>query len=938
MKLRLSRFCVLLIGLMGPIGVAPIEAAVEESPPGQDQAPQLAEIIVTGTRLKLAAEDAPVPVIVLTSRDIERDGEDSIAKVLESLPMNTGSPLNTSTDNGFGAARVNLRGLGSERTLVLVNGRRFPNGGLGGDASVDLNMLPVSLVERVEVLANGASAVHGSDAIGGVVNAVMRPRGDGVSTSWRITDQGDGEILSASAGLEFDAFGFEWGLAVDYVHQEGITAASRDYSERPLIIGDREGTLVYAGQLGIPDGLFDVPDGNALGLEPGLYMRIPGSAGQAASDYRPFTRDDAYNQSQYNYSQMPNERGSVWLLGSRHFGESQRFFLEAFFHRRESSAQGTPDQYLTTSDPSPTLEDGTPIIPASNFYNPFGVDVPFATRRFVERGERHGTQEIDAWRAVAGIQGKLGGWNWNVAAGIAESESMSRQVGGFASSRFITALGPSGRDASGQVVCGEPDPLTGIVPVANVIAGCVPLDIFNGAGTITQDQLDYMSPRPLVNSGTNDQRIAEIVFNGTWGSILDRDLQWVYGGEYRRESGSFVEDPLRRLGFDGLGYPKIAEASFEVAELFAEAQIPLLHDRRGILDSAVTFGARWSDFSSFGGNLSWEAGLVWQPIAPVRLRATYATAFRAPSLFELYENQTIAAEGGFDPCGNDPTPEQQENCAANGVPSGAYIQGEDEFAVIRGGNPDLDPETGDSFGVGATYLPAWAPGLTFSLDYYDIELTGQIGAGDVELQLADCADTGRTSSCDTILRAADGSLLAVVAANQNLARRRTSGIDFGVGWKSSMHFGELGAGLLATYLERWEEKPYAGGPTFEHAGTTHVGALPRWRATGHIDWSRGPWHASYSVDYVGSMTEVVTDFPFFGIVFEPWLRRVPSFMVHDVEGGYEFGRGLGVRVAISNFTDEDPPFINAFVPENTDTGTYPLLGRTYFLQVSYRPR
>ena len=252
----------------------------------------LAEVIVTGTRLNVTQSDSIAPVTVLDRRDVERSGADSVGKIVRVLPMNTGSPIGTNVNNGGdGAARVDLRGLGSQRTLVLLNGRRFPNGGVGGDASVDLNMLPVSWIERIEVLASGASAVYGADAVGGVVNVITRTDVEGAEFGggWTITERGDGEIVRGDALVGFDLFGGSWSIGVDYTKQDGVSLARRDYSAAPLETIDANGGVGFVGNLAIPEGLFDVPEENALGLEPGFYTRVTGAAGQTAADYRPFT-------------------------------------------------------------------------------------------------------------------------------------------------------------------------------------------------------------------------------------------------------------------------------------------------------------------------------------------------------------------------------------------------------------------------------------------------------------------------------------------------------------------------------------------------------------------------------------------------------------------------------------------------------------------------
>ena len=900
----------------------------------------LAEVIVTGTRLPVTQADSTAPVTVLDRRDLERGGKDSIGKVVQTLPMNTGSPPNTNLNNGGdGSTRVDLRGLGSDRTLVLLNGRRFPNGGIGGDSSVDLNTLPISWIERIEVLASGASAVYGADAVGGVVNVITRGAYDGVELSgtWTMTERGDGQIVKGQAAIGFDLFGGSWGLGVEYVQQDGVKLDRRSYSAVPLRIVDDQGTVGYAGNRATADGWFEVPAENILGLAPDDYVRVSGATGQTAADYRLFTRADTFNFQPFNYSQTPSERGSLWLFGSHPLGENVRFSLEALVHRRDSEQEVAPEPYFAGFDPAPMLADGTAGVPATNYYNPFGVDLPFGVaRRFVEKGVRRRTQDIDLWRTVFGLEGEIGKWTWNFGIGYAESDATNTTAGISALSRYASALGPSGLSDSGQIVCGPPDPAVGRVPAENIISGCVPLNLFGGAGSIAREQLDYMFPGPVVDSGMNEQRIAEAAVSGPAGHILGNQLQWVFGAEYRREAGSLIGDPLRELNFTDSVPPELPGGVFDVRELFAEVHIPLLHDRVGARDLALNFGARWSDFSSFDRHTVWQTGLRWRPTEQLSLRANYAEAFRAPSLFELFEPRVIRPDFGFDPCGHDPAPTQQINCAANGVPGGAYVQGDNEFAAVSGGNPELEPEKGDSIGVGVIYTPAWARGLSVSLDYFEIELADFIGVADIDTILFECAERGAPAVCDAIRRFPDGSVSLVSVVGRNLGRLETSGFDLALEWRTSTPLGQVSALLLATYIERLDEQAFPDGEIFSVAGAREtLQAFPRWRALGHIDWRRGSWIASYALEYIGSYSQIVLDFPPLDISFEPYTREVESVLYQDVEGGYEFGAGLTVRAAITNITDKDPPFVNLGGDPNTDAATYRLLGRTYFVEFHY---
>ena len=901
-------------------------------------------MIVTRSRLWLDPTDAVAPVTVLDRRDIERGGQSSIGNVLQALPMTTGSPRNTNVnvpgqwdlrgfgDGGDGSVRVSLHDL---PTVVLLNGRRLPSSGLGADASVDLNTLPMSFIERVEVLASGASAAFGADAVGGVVNVVTRPNHHGLvlSGSQTITERGDGEIVTGQAAIGFDLLGGTWSLGVDYVEQDGVTMDRRSYSALPLIIVDGNGTVKPVGYNNLPrDGNIEVPEGNAFGFQPGFYTRVPGATGQTAIDYRPYVNArDGFNTAPFNYSQTPNERAALWLLGSRPLGESANLFLEGFAHHRESALQAAPAVYITDW-PIPELGN-----PADNYYNPFGVDVPWVARRLVEAGNRRSEHEVDLWRALIGLEGSVARWTWELALADARSDGTTVETGWPSQSRLHDATGPSGRDDSGRIVCGSPDPSTGLVPADHIIPDCVPLNLFGGAGSITQEQLEYVSPRSLINTGTNEQRLAEFVLSGPGGRIAGRDVRWVLGADYRREAGSVAHDPLHALQFNPFGIATNLGGAYDVRELFAEVQVPLLHDRPWARDMALNIGLRWSDFSSFDQHTSWQAGLRWQPIEELTLRANYAEVFRAPSIVELYEARLIA-EGywDFDPCGNDPTPRQRANCAANGVPDGAYVQGDETFPVPYGGNPDLEPETGHSFGAGVIYTPVWAKGLSASIDYFQVELRHSIGQTFPFETLFECAERGTRNICDDIRRFPDGRVSQLSTFNENLGGLEVRGVDLAIDWSATTRLGDVSSGLLATYLDRWDVQPFPGGEVYSYAGNfdarrpaalarvgTHRLALRAvdgelrsriYRQLLGTLWNPGRCSASPSI---------------------PLYRRVDPVLYHDIEAGFEFDSGVSVRAAITNVTDEDPPYLNV-APANTDVATYRLLGRSYFLELRYR--
>jgi outer membrane receptor protein involved in Fe transport len=275
-------------------------------------------------------------------------------------------------------------------------------------------------------------------------------------------------------------------------------------------------------------------------------------------------------------------------------------------------------------------------------------------------------------------------------------------------------------------------------------------------------------------------------------------------------------------------------------------------------------------------------------------------------------------------------PDQLPNCEANGVPRGAYEQDGSQVVVVYGGNPELEPETGHTLGVGFSYAPAWAEGVTASVYYFKINRTNRERVPPEQV-LIDCADFGY---CPGIVRSSDGRVTQLATRYRNSGRSEVRGVDFSINWLKQTRIGTLDASLLATYLDRWDRQ-LPSGEVSSYAGTFDAGARPDWRGLGHVDWRAGSWMASYAAEYIGSYSELVQPWEQFGYFFDPFERRVDPVLYHDIEAGFTFDSGVTLRAAITNFTDEDPPYVN-IAPANTDVATYRLLGRSYFLELRYQ--
>jgi iron complex outermembrane recepter protein len=902
----------------------------------------LSEIVVTGSRIPNQLANSLVPVTVLSRADLERGNRQSLGEILQALPFNTGSPANTNVDNGGdGAERIDLRGLGPQRTLVLLNGRRMMNGGIGADSAVDLTSIPVAMIERVEVLTSDATAIYGADAVGGVVNLITREhfRGFEASGSESRTSRRDGGITRAQLLAGVPVFGEgDLQIGLDYLKQRSVNPDRRAYSATPQKYVFAGEPPQYFGSPTTPYGLIRVPDGNVLGLDPRAYRILPGASGNSASDYAPFTIDDTWNYLPYTYSQTPSERSSLWLQGSLPLAGETTLFVEGLGSWRKSSQRLAPSPYSASVEGASLLADGSMGIPANSYYNPFGVDLFDVRRRFVEIDNRGFTEDVHLWRAVAGLRGSVQGWHWETYAGYSQSHARTREDGLVSLGRLINGIGPSGLDASGRVVCGVPG-ADGIVPAANIIAGCVPVDLFHGPGSITPEQVNYLTT-PLLDRGSNSQLLLNANLEGEWGSIGGRPIQWSTGLSYRRETGRYAYDPVRAGGVVGELQQNIPGGSFNTKEAYAETRMTLLHDLPAVQALDLSAGVRYSDFSTFGGHAAWQSGLRWQPLRHVSFRASFATGYRAPSIAELYQTQTLSLASYDDPCGNDPDPAVRANCAAHGVPGGSYVQDFlTGYAALSGGNTRLDPERSRSFNAGMDLR--WDGGVpgNAGIGFFRTQIKGFVSGPDIVELMSQCEVDNVQAACDQITRNADGSLNRIVATLQNYGRVSVRGLDFTLNARTETAAGRFQGGLLATYLMRRDNQLFEGSALSNDAGRLSVVsnaayAYPHWRGMAHLDWQRGPWRAAYALQIIGGFTETT------GFVLDGGSTTNPvgKVVYHDLEGGYEFASGVALRLGVSNLTDEDPPFVNQATGPNTDAATYRLLGRTFFAQLRFSLR
>lgn len=883
-----------------------------------DQSLSLEHVTVTGTRLQQSSADGIHPLTVVGTQDLQDSGVETIGEYLQQLPFMSGSPLGTTTSlrgEGGGLSRgistVELRGLGAERTLVLVNGRRFISGGNGASGVVDINMIPISIIQRVEILRTGASVEYGADAVAGVVNIITREETRGLELQGQgdVTSRGDARTWSFSAtyGKQLDSGDFL--LAAEYSDQPSLGKGERSWSSERLTVTGPDNTTIAEGSSAPPQGNFQTSLGRLTLSE--------GANGDSIDDFRPFTDADRFNFNPLEDLLQASQRVSLFAQGSYDISEKVSLFGEGLYQQRDSSQVLAPLPFFTTRETDVTVS-------AANAFNPFAEELSDVRRRMVEAGQRSFTQDNSAWRVVAGLKGEFSGWFWDVAAIQGRNETDQAQSGDLLDDRLRLALGPSFFDASGTAVCGTPQ-----APIDN----CVPLNVFGGAGSITQEMLDFIGT-DLDDSGYNEQTVFNANIAGAGPDLPAGTLQMAFGYEYRDESAADIPDPQTVLGNTTGSARAITSGSFDSNEVYAEFGIPLLSEKRLAQELDLDIGVRRVDFSNFDPEWLYEFGVHHKPADSLNLRATFSSAFRAPNVRELFGGFSQSNPIVEDPCADfsQLSTLEIERCVAQGVPAdGSFSQSGEETPVLGGGNPNLGPELSDSFSLGLTWTPAGLPGLQINLDYYDIEIDDGILALGANTILQQCLATGAEELCGRIVRDDSGAITRVLAPLQNLSSETARGIDAEVLYAHDALGGGFDHKLRVSYVGERDLVAFPGAEPFSGAGDfdqDNFGAIPRWRGTYNLVWSGGDWRLGYEAQWIGSLEETG------GELFPGTVNPVGSRLYHDLFATRSFGVGFGITLGVDNATDEGPPFFANADEANTDVATYPVLGRVYWLRLN----
>ncbi len=898
---------------------------------------ELEEITVTGTRIKDANLSGAAPVVVLDAEAIKVTGNVSIGDVLQDLTVNSNGINVQANNGGNGSTRINLRGVGEERTLVLVNGRRHVLSPQGVAWSVDLNAIPLSVIERVEVLKDGASAVYGSDAIAGVVNIITKSGLDGIEVNAFTGRSGenDGGIMDLNLTMGVTSDRGSMMLSAGFYEQDPIFAGDRDFSRFDKIYDweVNDGSFAANGSSATPQGT--IVDRNPADLGNAAWQAVVGPAPEAQTPYfndaaagwRLFnaagTSDlgsgDLFNFQPENYLLTPQKRWNVYGVGQYELFEGTELFVEGSYLNRQS------DQLLAQTPLFTILEGIT--VDANNFYNPFGRDFIDIRRRFVEAGNRQFQQDLDTYRAAVGARGDvpaglLDGWDWEAYYSFGRTQGIDVNGGRFVRSRVIEAVGPSFVDASGTLRCG-----TAANPGS---ADCVPLDLFGGISgrPITADQLAWISYTGIDDLVTT-QKLAALNLSGSVFDLPNGPVGLAFGGEYREEEGSDIPDPITNSGDTTGNKREITEGGYDVWEIYAEVGVPILSG----LDASVA--VRYSDYSNFGDTTNGKLSLIWTVSESLTLRGTVSQAFRAPTVPELFLGSSDSFPNVMDPCDTsrgERTPSQQATCAADQLPDD-YVDGRSQLRATLGGTADLEAETADTWTVGLVYQPGWLDGAALTIDAWNIEIEDSIQPISSSVILSGCYNQGLDNrrNCERIQRDASGFLVNIDDRNTNLGGVETSGIDFTFRYDHATPIGELRYALDLAYLDDYTEIQ-GDGRRVNGVGVYDLGVYSEYKVNANLNWRRGGLSANYNIRWIDGFRECqdrdCTD------PAAP-SREVDDNWQHDLQLRYDFADNRSGRssltLGVQNVFDEEPAVIfNGFLA-TSDSDTYDFIGRYVYL-------
>lgn len=901
------------------------------------EGPAQAEILVTGSRIARRNLDTPAPIAVIGQEEFRLSGGVNVEQVINTLPQAIPGATAFSNNPGGGVSTLNLRGLGTTRTMVLVNGRRW----MFYDASqlVDLNTIPAFLLQDVNVVTGGASAVYGSDALAGVVDFTLRKDLVGLEAGgqYSLTGHRDGRRYEA-----YIAFGTELGdgrghatVYGEYYNRSSIMQSARGFSNEALGENDDSTALIPGGSSTTPNGRVtstlaaaSCPAGNIF-CSPGAHFTAPGVSRQR-------TAADLFNFAPDNFLMVPQER---YLMGGyadyKVMGDHTAYAEVTFVNNRVANelaptpVTGTFNVDIDTVSPFLSAGDvaalrqldtaGTGVVPLS------------IQRRVNETGSRNSLDERNAFRFLVGLRGPVtDSINYDIYYSYARTRNSNIQAGNISRSAFQRGL-------------------DGTDPAINIF----------GPGTLTPAMVDQISILAQ-NGDVSTLQVANASINGSvvnLGMGAD-DIGFALGGEYRKMASQFIPDTALSSG-DVIGFNAgdPTAGSYNVKEIFAELRVPIAAHRPGIELLELTGAGRYSDYSlgDVGGVWTYSAGATYAPVRGIAFRGQYQRAVRAPNVSELFGGQAVGFPSAVDPCAQASAATDatvRDLCIATGVPAAAVgtagLQLNSQIQGLFGGNPNLREETSNSYTAGVVLRPGFIPGLSITADWYKISVDNAISVlgGGLGNSLNLCYNVVQdinSAFCQAFVGARnalgqfDGEVLPAIL-NANVGKLEAEGVDLEINYAKQLGYGLFGGGysrinfnFIGNYTIKNDITPVADLPDEINKCAGKFGVLacgnptPRVKWTSRLSWIDGPLTTSLRWRHLSSVRDDDPDTLFF-------VEKIPSYDQFDLSFMLDVTKAFNVSFGMNNIFDKKPKILGFNQEQaNTFPGTYDVLGRDFFV-------
>ena len=964
----------------------------QNAAPAQDAAEPLDEVVVTGTRLRTPNLESPSPISSLDAAALAYTGKTSVQEIVSEIGALTGSEGNSEVSNGENV--LILRNLGAGRTLVLVDGQRVVGGvsgsgdlaGLGGSSAVDTNIIPSAMIERVDVLTGGASAIYGADAVTGVVNFILKKNFEGVAISSYYGDAEDGDFRdqqhAATLGHNFAegrgnvTFNYTFGdrpLTLATARKQSSTEVHEQINNlngtTPRFVlapGTREAFFTDGGALIDALGMFSRGfNGDGTPFRHGVNVGSFAGTGEIGGDGLP-------NWKLFAQGIRPSNRRHLLTL-STHYDVSDAFKPFLNVNYADISMRSVDQETLTVGMP---VAGDNAFLPASVLaFAPADADITF-NRWDLDSGYRDVEIDKQLSRIVIGARGDLNDHlSYEASANFGRMERTERTNNNRMFDRYIAAIDSVVDPATGRAVCRSDldpssfsrlgsdflatsfDPSLGAVtftPGAN--SGCIPFNPFTRDNRVNDAARDWIWI-PTEFDIENKQTVFQAFLNFDTGAFFELPggvISVVTGAEYRKEESHADYDTFSGSSRTVAAYPGLDLAGeFSVKEGFGEVSLPVLGEVNAALRGVTIDGAyRYSDYTTIGSTGTWKLGLIVETVAGLTVRGTYSSAVRAPNINELFEprTNTSLSLGQFDPCSTTNvglgSRTRRANCEAAlrelGVNPAAFDPRLGTyFSATQGGNPKLQEETAKTRTFGVIWQPGFVEGLVATVDYFDVTIEDAVLRPNARAIFNACYDAPTLDNvfCSLVRRApGTGFATYVEIQSVNVAELRTSGVEFTSRYSLPTDIGRFLFGVAGTWLERLDIQKTPLPVLTDDMGLFNTdlgGSSPKWVANFDLTWSVGDWDVNYGVGYSSktlrppliNAQRATAD----SYIDDPYVK---AYLNHDIQVGYQVSDVARVYTGVRNIGDEYPDKVRGSL--NGPSGRQGFAGRSYYLGVDVK--